>query len=99
MGGFRVERKVFWRYDLPKELKAELIRKSDRRETCTITVNLLELLGMVVTTWVMLALVGGRADAQGDPILMRGDNTAESFYDSPPNFSLTKSPVLNSSRP
>ena len=33
------------------------------------------LLGMVVTPWVMLELVGDRADAKADPILMRGDNT------------------------
>ena len=31
---------------------------------------------MVVTAWVMLELVGDRADAKGDPILMHGDNTA-----------------------
>ena len=37
VGGFCVERKVFWRYDLPKELTAELKRKADRRETCSIT--------------------------------------------------------------
>ena len=76
VGGFCVERMVFWRYDLPKELTAELKRKAARRETCTITINLLELLGMVVTAWVMLELVGDRADAKGDPILMRGDNRA-----------------------
>ena len=31
---------------------------------------------MVVTAWIMLELVGDRADATWDPILMRGDNTA-----------------------
>ena len=31
---------------------------------------------MAVTAWVMLELVGDRPDAAGDPILMRGDNTA-----------------------
>ena len=68
--------KAFWRYGLPKELTAELKRKVDRRETCTITINLLELLGMVVIAWVMLELVGDRANADRDPFLMRGDNTA-----------------------
>ena len=51
-------------------------RKADCQETCTIPINLLELLGMVVTAWVMLELVGDRLDAEGDPILMRGDNRA-----------------------
>ena len=31
---------------------------------------------MVVTAWVMLELEGDRPDAEGDPILMRGDNRA-----------------------
>ena len=76
MGGFCVEKKVFWRYDLPRELTTELKRKADLGETCTVTINLLELLGMVVTAWVMIELVGDRPDAKGDPILMRGDNKA-----------------------
>ena len=42
---------------------------------CTITINLLELLDMVVFAWVILELVGDRADAKGDPIPMRGVNT------------------------
>ena len=70
VGGFCVESKVFWRYGLPKELTAELKRTGDRRETCPITINLLEVLGMVMTAWVMLVVVGDRADAKGDPILL-----------------------------
>ena len=65
------KKKIFWRYDLPTELTAELERKADLQETCTITINLLELLGLVVSAWVMLELVGDRSDAAGDPILMR----------------------------
>ena len=59
-----------------RELTAELKKEDDRRETCTITINLLAILGKVVTAWVMLVLTGDRADEKGDPILMRGDNTA-----------------------
>lgn len=36
----------------------------------------LELLGMVVTSWAMLELVGDKPDAESDPILVRGDSTA-----------------------
>ena len=36
VGGFCVERKVFWRQDLPQELTTELQRKADRRDTCTV---------------------------------------------------------------
>ena len=55
---------------------AELKRKVDFRETCTVMINLLELIGTVVTAWVMLELVGNRPASEGDPALMRGDNVA-----------------------
>ena len=63
--------KVLWRYDLPPGLTTELKRKADLRETSTITINLLELLGMVVTAWVMLEVTGDRP-ASIDPTAMRG---------------------------
>ena len=74
MGRLCVERNVFCRCVLPKELTAELNRKADCQETCTITTNLLELLGIVVTAWVMLELAGDRPGLGGGPILMKGDN-------------------------
>ena len=49
MGGYCIEHRLYWRYDLPPELTQELTEKVERRETCTITINLLELLGIVVT--------------------------------------------------
>ena len=52
---------------LPKELTAELKRKADRRETCTITIKLFIVLGRVTIAWVMLELIGDRADEKGDP--------------------------------
>ena len=41
VGGFCVERKLFWKYDLPKERTAELKRNAHCQQTCTITTNLL----------------------------------------------------------
>ena len=67
---------MYWRYDLPTELTAELKRKAELNETRTITINLLDFLGMVVTAWVTLELVGDTPERDGDPVLMRGDNTA-----------------------
>ena len=49
VGGYCVERRVYWRYDVPEELTAELKPKAELRETCTVTINLLQLLGMVAT--------------------------------------------------
>ena len=76
VGEYSVLRRVYWRYDLPEGLTAELKRKAERRDTCTVTINLIELPGMVVTAWVMLELVGNRPASEGDPALMRGDNVA-----------------------
>ena len=59
-----------------RELTTELKRYADLGETCIITINLLDLLGMAVTMWVILELVGDRPNAKGDPILMRGDSMA-----------------------
>ena len=76
IGGFCLKFKIYWRYDLPLALSAELKRKAARRETCSVTISLLELVGMVLTAWVMHELVGDRPESKGDPILMRGDNFA-----------------------
>ena len=56
------------------ELTVELERNADLQETCTITINLLELVGRVVTAQVMLESVGDRPDAAGASILMRSNN-------------------------
>ena len=76
VGGYCVEKMMYWRYDLPLGLTHELKPKAERCETCTITINLLQLLGMVLTAWVMMELAGGTPEAVGDPIVMCGDNVA-----------------------
>ena len=48
VGGFCVEKKGFWGYDLPTGLTVELEINNNLQGTCTITINLLELLGMIV---------------------------------------------------
>ena len=76
IGGYCTELRTHWRYDLPLDFSAELKRKAACRETSSVTINLLELVGMVMTAWVMHELVGDRPEMKGDPILMRGDNFA-----------------------
>ena len=76
VGGYCLEHRMYWRYDLPPELTQELKQKAERRETCTITINLLDILGMVGTAWVMLESRGDTPEAVGDPIAMLGDNVA-----------------------
>jgi len=62
--------------DLPVAFSLELKRKAAQRETSSVTINLLELVGMVMNAWVMHELVGDRPESAGDPILVRGDNFA-----------------------
>ena len=88
-GGFSVERKVCCGYDMPKELTAELKRNADLQETCAITINPLELRGVVVVARVMLELVGDSSDAAGDPILVRGDSMAAESWLSPSGGGVT----------
>ena len=83
MDGYCVERRVYWRYDLPQDFTGELKRKATLLETCTVTINLLEVLEMVVTAWVMLELGGDRSAFDGDPVLMRGGNVAAVSWVSP----------------
>ena len=54
---------------LTPRTSAELKRKAARRETCcSVTINLLELVRMVLTAWVMHELVGDRPESKGGPI-------------------------------
>lgn len=76
IGGYSYGNKMYWRYDLPLAFSAELKRKAALRETCSVTINLLELVGMVITGWSMFELGGDRPETKGDPLLMRGDNFA-----------------------
>ena len=48
IGGFCRKLRIYWRYDLPLALSAEPKRKAARRETCSVTINFLELVGMVL---------------------------------------------------
>lgn len=52
-GGYCPELNFFWRDILPATLTSELTRKTESRENCAITVNLLELCGMMMTACVI----------------------------------------------
>ena len=67
VGGYCVERRAYRRCDLSEELTVEIKCKAELRQTCTVTINLLELLGMVVTAWLILELVGTGSRSKGIP--------------------------------
>ena len=52
------------------------VKQKALRQTSTITINLLELLGTVVKAWMMLELRGDSPDSVEDPLSMPGDNVA-----------------------
>ena len=63
--GFCVEKKVFWGYDLPREVTTEPERKADLGKICTVAINLLQLLRMVVTLcWLLryIRTIGTRVE-------------------------------------
>jgi len=76
VGGHCPEIKVFWRYQFQPEFTAELKRKAEEKEKSAITINTLELLGMIVTCWVVQTVVGEKPTLPGQAILMRGDNVS-----------------------
>lgn len=60
---------------MPNELTTESKKNNGPTRGLYHTINLLDLLSMVVTAWVIRELIGG-TDANGDPIIMRVDNMA-----------------------
>ena len=46
IGGFCRKLRIYWKCDIPLAIPAELKLKAARRETCSVTINLLELVGM-----------------------------------------------------
>ncbi|CAM9882263.1 unnamed protein product, partial [Choristocarpus tenellus] len=62
-----------WRYDFPENLK-DIIRSVVKGEGGSISINVLELLEMVMNAWILVMKVKGKAENKGDPVLLRGDN-------------------------
>lgn len=76
VGGYRPERKVFWRNQFKPEFTAELKRKSEAKETSVVAINAIELLGMILTCWVVQMILEKTPRQPGQTVLMRGDNMA-----------------------
>ena len=72
MGGFCLESGRWWRIDFMKDIRARLRKRVCSRDD--LSVNVCELLGMVVTAWALTVHAGARPEYPGQSILMRGDN-------------------------
>lgn len=68
--------KKFWGCALDTVLTAELKRKADANENSGITINTLELIGMVATCLVVQVIVRDKPNEEGRSTLMRGDKVS-----------------------
>ena len=76
IGGFSPELKVYWRYSLAEALTLGLKKQSVRKQAGAITINLLELIRMIMSTFVMQITENDRPEYAGDTVLLRGDNVS-----------------------
>ena len=72
-GGFLPKVSWWWRIDFTEDIWARLRKEACSRDDLSMNV-LFDLLGMVVTAWVLTVHVGARPEYSGKSILMRRDN-------------------------
>ena len=72
VGGFCVETGPWWRIDFPPDARSRLRQRVCARDD--LSMNVFELLGMVLTAWALTVHANARPDYPGQSILMRGDN-------------------------
>ena len=72
MGGFCLESGRWWRIDFMEDIRARLRKRVCSRDD--LSMNVFELLGMVVTARALTVHAGARPEYPGQSILMRGDN-------------------------
>ena len=66
---------MYWRYQLTKEVQLRTIR-SKRGKGNRLSINILELMAMVMTAYVVVAMRGDKPDREGATVLMLGDNSS-----------------------
>ena len=72
IGGYCPELEGFWRYTIDPQLSSEM----NRTESCEITINLLELCGMIITAFVVHIFLTDRPASDCESVMMRGDNVS-----------------------
>ena len=77
IGGFCPELKVYWRYSLAEALTLELKKKSVTKQAGSVTVNLLESIGMMMSAVVLQMTENDRPEYAGDTVILRGDNVSQ----------------------
>ena len=65
---------MYWRYQLTDEVQWRTVR-SKRGKGDRISINILELMAMVMTAYVMMVMRRDRPDREGATVLMGGDKS------------------------
>ena len=76
IGEFYPELKVYWRYSLAEALTLKLKKQLVTKQASPITINILELIGMMMSAFVMPMTENDRPEYAGDTVLLRGDNVS-----------------------
>ena len=63
---------AWWRFEFDDDVRARL--RATVRDWNDLSINVLELLGMVVTAWIFVTQSDARPSDARDTVLMRGDN-------------------------
>ena len=66
---------MYWRYQLTDEVQWRTVR-SKRGKGDRISINILELMAMVMTAYVMMVMRRDRPDREGATVLMGGDSSS-----------------------
>jgi len=72
MGGYCLESGKWWRIDFTPDEQARL--RAHVRHRDDLSINVFELLGMVITAWAFTVHDGERPEFVGQSVLMKGDN-------------------------
>ena len=75
VGELCMETGVYWRFDLPEEVQKRTV-KGWRAVADLISINLSEVMAMLMTAYVMIDMNGERPRRRGEAVLMRADNEA-----------------------
>ena len=78
LGRYCLESGLWWRLDLDANVRARL--RSCNKHQDDLSINLLELLGMVITAWVFVVQARSRPTYARESILMRGDNQTAAHW-------------------
>ena len=75
IGGLCLETGLYWKFDLPEEVQERTV-KGGLAVADSVSINLLEIMAMVMTAYVMIDMKGERPRRRGEAVLMRADNEA-----------------------